>query len=362
MQQYSTVIGMDLGDKTSHYAVMNREDAEVQSTGTVRTTESNLRKVFAPMEPSCIAIEAGTHSPWVSRLLEQCGHQVTVANPRFTRAIYSNPKKNDRADAEMLARLLRSDPHLLAPVQHKPERQQGHLAIVKARDVLVRVRAKLINAVRGMVKSMGQRLPECSADAFHKAVAKQIPRPLKCALMPLLKQIANLTAQIHAYDKDIATLGTKCYPECHVMQTVTGVGPVTSLSFRLIIGDPYRFRHSRDVPAYFGLTRKTDQSGDHNPELSITKAGDNLMRRLLVQSAQYILGNLNKTDSELRQWGLRLAGPPRLNGRTDPKRRKRAVVAVARKLAVLLHTLWLDGTVYDPFFNQHNTKAKNHAA
>jgi len=358
MKQYSTIIGMDLGDKTSHYAVMTRKETEVQHTGTVRTTEEALRRLFGNMEPSCVAIEAGTHSPWVSRLLQQCGHEVVVANPRRTRAIYDNPTKNDRVDAEMLARLLRSDPNLLSPIQHQPEHEQAHLAIVKARDALVRVRTVLINTVRGLVKSMGQRLPRLNADVFHKVAADSIPASLNGAAQPLLKQIGALTHQIRRYDKVLDALRRKYYPECELMQSVPGVGPLTAITFRLVIGDPSRFSSSRDVGPYFGLTRKQDQSGGHDPELAITKAGNTMMRRLLVSGAQYILGPLNKKDSELRQWGLKMAGPLRSDGKMDRKAKKRAVVAVARKLAVLLHVLWVTGSLYEPFFQQKSMGAQ----
>jgi transposase len=358
MKQYNTIVGIDLDDKKSHYALMFREEDTIQEEGVFSTTPETIRRRFSTMEPALIAMEAGTHSRWVSALLAELGHKTIVANPRKLRAIYTNERKQDPVDARMLARLARVDPNLLSPIQHRGATAQKDLAILHARDALVTARTALVNHVRGVVKSFGVKLPDCDTDTFHKKVIEKIPEDLMPALLPLIQHIHAMTQQIHAYDKTIRDLCENHYPEAQLLQTVQGVGPITSLAYVLTLEDPIRFRCARSVGVYLGLTPGKDQSGNHDPQLPITKAGNVFLRSLLVGAAQFILGPLNRQDSELRQWGLRLAGPLNTKGKHDKNRKKRAVVAVARKLAVLLHTLWSTGQVYDPFFQQTQIAAK----
>ena len=341
MNKYSTVIGMDLGDKDNYFCVVDAASGDVVQEGKVACTKKALRRVFGQMPAARIAIETGTHSPWTSRLLAELGHEVLVANARKVRAIYLDVKKCDRLDAQTLARLARVDPKLLSPIRHRGEEAQADLAVLRARDTAVATRTQLINHVRGAVKSTGHRLPSCSAHSFHKKVGQALPEALLPALAPLLAQIEALTETIKAYDKTIAELCEK-YPETEILQSVPGVGTLTALCFVLTLEDPNRFSNSRAVPAFFGLVPARSQSGNADPQRRITRAGDGTMRRLLVSAAQYILGSFGP-DTELRRWGLKLAG----EGNSRAKRR--AVVAVARKLAVILHTLWCDGTMYERF-------------
>jgi len=307
----------------------------------VACRERELRAVFSGFSPSLVAIEAGTHSPWISRLLGELGHEALVGNPRKLRAVYTNDRKSDERDAEMLARIARLDRKLLYPIRHRGAESQSHLAIIKARACAVETRTKLINHVRGTVKVTGCRLPSCSAPCFHSRVAEAIPSELEGALKPMLDTIEGLTQTIRRYDKDIERVCSQVYPETEMLRSVTGVGPtyVTTLE------QPERFTNSRSVPAFLGLTPRRDQSGDTDKQLRITKAGNGYLRKLLVGCAQYILGPFGK-DSELKQWGLRLAE----RGGANAKRR--AVVAVARKLAAILHRLWSTGMLYDPFPNR----------
>lgn len=342
MNQYSTVIGMDLGDKHHYYHVLDAASGETLLDGRVPCTEVALSRMFSAMEPTLVAIETGTHSPWVSRLLAELGHEVLVGNARKLRAIYTDAQKSDQRDAEMLARMARMDPKLLSPIRHRGERAQADLAVLRSRDAAVSARTKLINHVRGAVKSFGHRLPASSAPYFHTKVAEAIPEELRTALVPLLNIIETLTQTIHEYDKTIELFSQDEYPETELLRSVPGVGPLTALCFVLTIEEPHRFKKSRSVPAYFGLTPARSQSGDADPQLRITKAGDGAMRRLLVSCGQYILGNFGP-DSALRRWGLKLAEGGGSRGK------RRAVVAVARKLAAILHRLWVDGTYYEPF-------------
>ncbi len=333
-------VGIDLGDQTSHYCILD-EQGEVIAEGMVRTSEAGLQEQFRRMARARIALETGTHSPWVSRLLEKLGHEVLVANARQVRAIYDNDRKADQIDARTLARLARVDKSLLHPIRHRSAEAQADLAVLRARDLLVAVRSTMINCVRGMVKSVGGRLPSASSECFATKVREQVPARIRAALLPLLKQIDSATVRIRAYDKAIEKLAQKKYPKTELMRQIPGVGVVTSLAFALTIDDPYRFRKSRDVGSYLGFRPKQSDSGCSRPQLSISKAGDHMVRRLLVNCAQFILGHWGP-DCDLRRWGLSLMA----HGGKNAK--KRAVVAVARKLAVLMHKLWVSGEVYKP--------------
>ena len=333
-------VGLDLADTYSTISVLDADGEEVES-GRVRTRTPDLLRRFSALPRSLVVLEVGTHSPWVSRLLAGLGHEMVVANPRRVRLIAQSDRKHDRADAETLARLGRADPALLSPVQHRGEQAQADLALLRGRDALVRSRTLLINHVRGAVKSLGERLPPSSAEAFHHRAAVHLPRALGPALKPLIDQIASLTAQIRAMDRQVEVLGAR-YPETAVLRQVRGVGPVTSLAFVLTLEDPQRFRRSRDVGPYLGLTPRQRQSGARSPQLRITKAGDPYLRRLLVGCARYAVGPFGE-DSDLKRWALRRAptGAP-------AAARNRAAVGVARRLAVLLHHLWVTGEVYEP--------------
>ena len=336
-------VGLDLGDRASLFVVMDGE-GQLLEEGRVATREPALRKRFSGCERMRIALETGTHSPWVSRLLKECGHEVIVANSRKLRLIYENRRKNDRVDAMYLARLARLDPQLLWPVVHRGVEAQRDLSVLRSRDALVQSRSQLINHSRGLVKSIGQRLPSCSPEAFVKKVLGSIPDSLKMALLPVLEVVTSLNAQIKGLDRQVDAL-VNAYPETKLLRQVTGVGPITSLGYVLILEDPGRFEKSRSVGSYVGLVPGSRRSGNSDPQMRITKEGDGLLRRLLVNAAQYILGPFGP-DTDLRRFGLRIAQ------RGGKNAKKRAVVAVARKLAILLHHLWRSGEVYDPLYQE----------
>lgn len=342
-------IGLDLGDDSSAMHVLDVEGREV-SRGKVRTRDGSLRRRFGSLEPSRVVLETSTHSPWVSRLLEECGHEVVVANARRVEAITKNSQKSDETDAELLARLGRVDPQLLSPVHHRGRQAQIDLATIRSRDALVGCRTKLICCVRGQVKSLGSRLPTCSAASFHRKTRGAVPEELKAALAALYEQIGQLTQQIREFDRRIEALCKTNYPETASLRQVKGVGPVTSLCFVLTIEDPSRFRRRRDVGAFLGLRPRRRQSGKADPQLRISKEGDALTRRLLVSSARYIQGRF-RGDSDLKRFGERLAS----RGGKSP--RSKAAVAMARKLAVLLMALWTSSEEYDPLRNANLEQA-----
>ena len=348
--------GLDIGDNYSYLCLIDSEDGQVIEEGRLRTIPETFRRRFASEQPPMrIAIEAGTHSPWVSRLLEECGHEVLVANARKLRLIYSNKRKTDQIDAENLARLARVDPKLLYPLKHRGEASQAHMALIRSRQALVDCRTQLVNHVRGAVKSFGHRLPKCPARSFHKRASEHIPEALWPALEPILEQIASLTERIRQYERKLETICKERYPETELLRQVEGIGTLTALTFVLTVEDPHRFEKSRSVGAYLGLVPATDRSGDSDPQKRISKEGDQMLRKLLVGSAHYILGPFG-SDSDLRRHGQKIASRGAKNAK------KRAAVAVARKLSVLLHSLWMSGEIYEPLRNAHRCGGREEAA
>ena len=343
----AVTIGLDVGDRISHLYMVGRHGERLEER-TVATTPEALRKLFTRVDSSRVVLEVGTHSRWISQLVAGLGHEVFVANPSAMYGTKRRRKRNDKLDAEFLARQGRADVSLLHAIRHRGDRAHAHLELLRARDQVVQLRSKLINHVRGSVKSSGHRLPACSAEAFAHRVSAQIPEALRIALQPLLDTIRSFTITIRQYDAEIEQLLVHTYPDGARLRQVAGVGPITALAFLLLIDDPHRFRDRRDVAAYFGLVPRLDESSDSTPQLRITKAGDPFGRRLLVSAAQYIMGPFGPpTDLRHHGEGLMLRG-----GRNA---KKRAVVAVARKLAVLLHALWTSGTPYEPL---HNTRQR----
>ncbi|MFH2000018.1 MAG: IS110 family transposase [Planctomycetota bacterium] len=346
-----TTIGIDLGDKYTHFCVLDNAGLIIEE-GRIVTTKEAFRCKFTGIEPARIAIETGTHSRWVQQMLAEARHKVIVANPRKLRMIYQNNSKNDRLDAEQLARVARMDPRLLSPIKHRGKKVHSDLSLMRSRDILVAMRTRLVNHVRGVLKSNGIRPKKCSTRSFEKHILELIPDDLKPALLPVFEILSSLNVKISWYDKQVERLSKDRHPETDLLRQVSGVGPLTALCYILTLEDPQRFKKSRSVGPYLGLRPKQRHSGDHDPELRITKAGDHDLRRLLVQSAQYILGPFGK-DSDLRRKGLSMAE------RGGKVAKKRAVVAVARKLAVLLHRLWITGEAYDPL---RNSEAKTKTA
>ena len=332
-------VGVDLGDRYSHYCLLN-EECELVEEGRIQSTESAFRRHFEGEPRLRIALECGTHSPWVSRLLKALGHQVIVANARKIPAITGSASKNDRNDAELLARFAAHDPKLLSPLQHRSLERQQDLNLIQVRSTLVRARTMMANALRGLVKSAGSRLPACSTESLPVRAKAAIPPALTAVANPLLKQVALLNQQIDSMDEQIEKLARK-YPEITLLRTAPGVGPVVAAAYVLTLDRPDA-ASNRSAGAFLGLRPGQSQSGESDPQRRISKTGDSYLRSLLVQSAQYVLGRFGP-DSALRRWGLKLAASGGKRGK------KRAIVAVARKLAVLLHSMWRSRQSFQPF-------------
>jgi transposase len=345
--QQKLTVGLDLGDRNSWYCMVD-EAGQIQLEQRVRTHGKALQEVFGSMPRSRIALEIGTHSPWVSRLLSELGHEVIVANARKVRLIGESRKKDDRLDAQTLARLARIDPELLYPVKHRSAQAQADLMMIRARAGLVRARTGLVNTARGLAKSYGERLRGCNVRNMNPEKAEELSPELQRALEPLLAGIEAVSERIREYNQRIELLAQQSYPQTALLKQVKGVGTLIALTYMLTLEDPHRFGKSRDVGCYLGLQPGRRNSGRSEPQLHISKEGDPYLRTLLVQGAQHILGPFG-IDCDLRRWGLQLAECGGKSGK------KRAIVATARKLAVLLHHLWVSGEAYEPLHNSRRT-------
>lgn len=338
-------IGIDISDRKSEVCVYRA--GVVLERFKIASTPEGLRSGLEGRAPARVAIEVGTHSPWMSRLIEELGFEVYVANARRLKAISSNDRKSDRNDAELLAKLVLADPSLLFPIEHRSAAHDDAFAIVKGRDALVRVRARLVTTIRGLVKASGSRLKPCAVEAFP-AVEPDVPEGLRSAVAPLFESLRGLNTQVDVYDVQLETLATMAFPETEYIRQIHGVGPVTSLALVLSIGDPERFDDARAVGAYFGLVPRRDQSGAVDKSLPISKTGNDFVRRLLVQSAQFMLGPLGR-DCDIRRWGQAQIE------RRGKKGKKIVVIGAARKLAVLAFRLLRDRARWIPLHNFEKT-------
>ena len=337
-----TTIGVDLGDTKHHYCVLDQAGKSL-AEGTLFNTKEALSELAARYPGARVAIEVGTHSPWISDHLVREGCEVFVANARKLRAVYENERKCDALDARMLAKIARLDPDLLSPVTHISQEAMADRLVLGSRDRLVEHRTALVQAVRFSLKSLGLRVASCSAPVFPRRVRETLAGhgTLLAGIEPVLTVVAAMNSSIAELDRQVERLGAEKYPVAQKLRQIPGVGPVTSLAFVLAVEDPSRIGATRDIGAYFGIVPRRDQSGNSDKSLGISKTGNAYVRTLLVQCAQHILGP-HGPESDLRRFGLRLA---ERGGRAA---KRKAIVAVARKLAVLMLSLWKSGEDYRP--------------
>lgn len=342
-------VGLDVGDKWTVLCFVEILGGDVVKRDRVRSSPKAMMEYFGNLEAMRLVLEVGPHSPWMSRTLAVCGHEVLVVDP--SSIVGKKKKKTDKIDAEQLARLGR-DPRKVTLVRHRCPEAQADLAIVRSRDAVVSQRTGLICHARGTVKAWGARLSSADSAAFSRKVREEIPKELEPALLPILELISEVTQRIRDYDRQIEQLCKEKYPETELMRQIGGVGPITSLTLRLVVDDPARFKKSRQVGPYAGLVPGLDQSGETDKPLGITKEGDSYLRQVLVNSSNYILGAFGE-DCDLRRHGERIAA----GGGKVAKRR--AKIAVARKLAVLMHRLWVSAEVYDPLYSTKKQERRN---
>src|SRR6202162_889138 len=344
-KEQKLTIGLDLGDCWSFYCVLD-EAGQVIVEQKLPTTPEAMKQTFGKIPRSLIALETGTHSPWLSRQLTELGHEVIVAHAQKVQLITKSNRKDDRHDARTLARLARIDPELLGPVRHRSAQAQLHLTVIRARAELVSARTALVNAARGLAKSYGERLRQWGTQPVGRELAAELSVELREVLEPLLQEVESLNERIKEYDARMEKIARESYPQVELLKQVKGVGTQIALTYVLTLEDPHRFPKSREVGCFLGLRPGRRNSGQSEPQMHISKEGDPYLRTMLVQGAHYILGPFG-ADSDLRRWGLKLAA------RGGKSAKKRAVIAVARKLAVLLNRLGVGGEVYEPLRNSH---------
>lgn len=345
-------VGIDLGDASNQICVMNQIGVITEEYKTHNTREAfNLLGKKYPQ--ARFVMEVGSHSPWISEQLRAMHCEVFVGNARKLKAISTHERKCDELDARTLAKIGRMDTRLLYPIQHVSQDARKDRLVISSRENLVNTRKRLIQSVRGSVKSFGERIESTSADCFPKKARKSLAHEadILAAFEPTLKSIEQLNESIKVLDSKIDELSAEKYPATKILRQISGVGPITSIAFILAIEDPDRIVGTRDIAAYFGLVPRRDQSGNVDKQLGISKTGNPYIRKLLVQCAQHLMGEKGP-DCDLKRFGLRRAGQGGDGTKKAAKgAKKKAIVAVARKLAVILLSLWRSESEYDPFRN-----------
>jgi transposase len=331
--------GLDLASKKTYQYTVD-PGGKCLGKGYVPTTREDL-KLLLDGPPRRVVLEACGSTRWVAHLCEELGHEVIIANPRKFHLISKSERKNDARDARLLAETGQLQPHHLHPVRLRGDDCQRVRVLMAARRQLVDQRVALVNFVRGQMRTLGVSLPPCSTRVFADRTRGLIPQELSAALVPLLDQIKLLGQNLDQYDAMVEELGESRFHDAHVVRQIPGVGPLLSLAFVTTLESPEHFKSSRDVGAWVGLTPKQRQTGGRDPQMRITKCGDKELRRLLVAGATWILGPFGP-DCDLRRFG------ERIRARGDQTSKAKARIAVARKLAVVMHRLWTTGEVYEP--------------
>jgi transposase len=330
--------GLDLGKKSSHFCVVDAKRRVIE-TGTVRNQVHRLNAVFGELPPMRIVLEASTKAFWIADRLRDLGHTPIVVDPGRTKAIGAARIKHDKLDARVLAELCAAD--LLVEVDQPSESQRLARMPVVVRDGLIRCRTILINQVRSLLDSEGIELKKCATDAFVDRVAdiwEEFPDEIARAIEPVLNSIHVLTSEIGSCGEQIADAISRD-EDAKLLMTAPGVGPIVAACFLMAVRDPSRFESGRQVGAYLGLVPSLYQSGETYRRGRITKHGNKQARWALSVAANVLIGPRIKQHSAIRDWGLALA---------ERIGRKKAVTAVARKLASVLWSMWRNGTTFEP--------------
>jgi transposase len=336
-------IGLDLGDNSTHVCILaaNGQKVDERSFPTERDVLRALFESFSGKQVR-VVFEVGSQSRWVQKLARECGiEDVITANPRKLALISQSLKKSDEQDAFVLARAGRALPEMLSRVEHVSDEIFADRALMESRSLLVVQRAQIVHRIRSLTKSSGEKLLKCSTESFRRKMEESVPEFLRPSCDALFRIIEALDEQIDRIEKQLCKLAKEKYPIVSKLQQIPGVGIIVALSFVLFVGDPSRFEDTRLIGAYFGLTPRKKQSGNSDPELGITKAGNGGMRKLLVLAAHCLLAR--GEDCGLKRWGLALCE------RGGRKAKKRAIIALARKLAVVMLAIWKSERDFDPW-------------
>lgn len=331
--------GLDVGGKATAICVMDGV-GDVLWRGRRVTDPAVIAQALRRFdrEELRIGLESGSYSPWLCRGLRCLGFQVVCMDARRAAdAIRSRRVKTDKADAWALAEMLRTGWY--SEVYVKSEESHRLKALLGARDQLVRTKRALYAQVRGLLRPFGLRLPSRQGTKRFMAAASEAVRAdalLSVSVEALLEALAAVESQIAVLDEKVKEL-TRRDEVCWRLMSVPGVGPITALAFKATIEDIGRFSSMRNIGVYLGLTVKRYQSSDRDVSLAISRQGDKMTRHYLYEAANVLLTTVRRR-SALKSWGLRLI---------KKRGAKRARVAVARKLAVLLGRIWKDGTHFE---------------
>lgn len=332
------IVGFDLGKRNSQVCVQD-ENGELLAELRIKTTRDDLTTTFAKFPKAQVLIEASTSSDWVARVLEGIGCDVVVGDPRFSLMYAQTNKKvkNDKRDARALADARRLKAFRRA--HRKSDAARELSGRIRVRAQLLRMRTKLINLVRAQCEREGVIVPACESKAFDDVVQGiQMEAVLFEVVSPAVVQISSLTKQLDELDKELKAIAS-AHSVARLLQTVHGVGPLTALAFIAAVDDPKRFENARELTSYLGLVPGENNSGDSKrPPHAITKTGDSTARSYLVEAA-FSHTNRRAPESHLKSWYAKLT--------KDKKSKKRAAVAVARRLARVLWAMWRDNKPFD---------------
>lgn len=334
----NTTIGMDLGNKVHKIIGLNEHGKEVLRCE-VENTKAAVEAFFKEHADATIAMETGTCCRWVSKLARLHCHDAIVGNARKLRAIWQSKQKNDWNDAHMIAALARASRELFHPVMLRDDEHHDLYQLIQLRDISVRQRTQTINAIRGMCKAAGDFVRKCDAQGLFRHL-EYIPETQAWKFRPLIERLGAIAENIQQYDwliQDYADAHFKT--QVALLRTIPGVGLITSCMFVALIQDPKNFGNPRDAGCYFGLTAGQDQSGDKDAPMHVTKAGNTQMRKLLVTAANYILRD-SSPDSAIKRYGQRICA------RGGKIARRKAKIAIARKLSVVMMSMLQSGESY----------------
>jgi transposase len=334
MEQF---VGLDISQAMTHLCVVDGKGKKLWQ-GKCRTQLEDIVKTIQEKAPTAILIgmESGALSPWLWHALKKTGHPIVCVDARHAHgALSMQINKTDANDAHGIAQMMRTS--FFKEVKVKSLDSHRIRTLLGARAQLVGIRTDLKNQVRGVLKTFGAVVSQRVEKGFTAKVRGVMTgQPmLQKMVQPLMEVLHAVQEQINALDgllEDYAE-GNKI---CSHLMTIPGIGPVTAVAFTAAVDDPKRFGKSRSVGAYFGLTNKRYQSGEADYSGRISKCGDRLVRSYLYEAAGSLLTR-SKKWSALKSWGLRIAKRSGLG---------KAKIAVARKLAVIMHQMWITGEAF----------------
>ena len=329
--------GIDLSNESTSICVIDEDGALVSETE-IPTEEEAVRRFFGKFKELRCVVEATALAEWMCGIVEESGHGINIIDPRQAKAVTHTKKKTDRIDARKLAQLARVGWYTV--VHRKSGKARGLRSFMTARSQLVKTQVALKSAIQGLFRAHGTKLPSGSGEVFEhnvRVALKQAEPMLKRAIAPLLKTWVEVSQRAAAMYVVLGKQIAKKDPECKLLMSVPSIGPATAATFVATVDDPKRFATGEQVSSYLGLVPSIYQSGGTEIRGRITKQGDVLLRWLLVEAASNLLCHSRSTCA-LRQWGLRIQ---------KEKGFGKARVAVARKLAVIMHRIWLTGEEFD---------------